>query len=500
MKILNKNIFWGLSFFVIFLINPSFLKSQEKINRLTLDDVIYIAKQQSPDALMAKHRFRQSYWQFKMFKAEYLPNLSLSGTLPNINRSIDAVGQNDGTTEYIERRFDKYSVDLSLNQKVGFTGGEFFIRSGLKRNDNIYDSTSNTQYLSTPVNIGYIQPLFQYNSYKWDKKIKPLEYSEAERTYLEDVEQISITATNYFFNLLLAQIEKKIALKNMSNYGTLYNIAKGRFNLGKIAENELLQLELNFLKAQSAVEKADLNFENSLFKLKSYLRVKDEEIIELIAPKETYHFDIPIEDAVFQAKNNTSISIAFERRILEAQSGVNKSKMDGRFDIDIWAVFGLTQASQSFQNVYDNPLDQQQVSIGLDVPILDWGLAKGKIKLAQSIQELVQTSVEQERIDFEQNIFLEVMQFKMQKNQLYIAAKADTVAKKRYDITQKRYMIGKINDVLELNMAQIDNDNAKKSYISSLKTYWKNYYNLRKLTLFDFRDNKKIVFDINVIQ
>ena len=215
MKTLNKNTFWGLSFFIFFLFNPSDLISQENKNRLTLDDVIYIAKQQSPDALIAKHRFRQSYWAYKTFKAEYLPNLRLDGTLPNINRSIDAVEQNDGTTEYIQKRFDNYQIDLSINQKVGFTGGEFFIRSGLRRNDNIFDSTANTQYLSTPVNIGYIQPLFQYNKYKWDKKIKPLEYTEAERKYLEDVEQISITATNYFFNLLLAQIEKKIASKNI---------------------------------------------------------------------------------------------------------------------------------------------------------------------------------------------------------------------------------------------------------------------------------------------
>ncbi|MCD4774078.1 MAG: TolC family protein, partial [Bacteroidales bacterium] len=454
----------------------------------------------SPDALMAKHRFRQSYWQFRIFKAEYLPDIRLDGTLPNINRSIDAVEQNDGTTEYIEKRFDNYSVDLSINQKVGFTGGEFFIRSGLRRNDNIFDSTSNIQYLSTPVNIGYIQPLFKYNSYKWDKKIKPMEYTEAERTYLENVEQISITATNYFFNLLLAQIEKKIALKNQSNYDTLFNIAKGRFNLGKIAENELLQLELNLLRAQSSVETADLDYENSLFRLKSYLRVKDEENIELIPPKETYHFDIPIDKAVFEAKNNTTEAIAFERRLLEAQSSVNKSKMDGRFDADIYAVFGLTQTSNDFQNVYNNPLDQQQVSLGIHVPILDWGLARGNIKLAQSRQELVRTSIEQERIDFEQNIFLEVMQFKMQKNQLFIAAKADTVAQKRYDITQKRYMIGKINDVLELNMAQIDNDNSRKAYFSSLKTYWRNYYNLRKLTLYDFKNDKRIVFNITEIQ
>jgi len=81
----------------------------------------------------------------------------------------------------------------------------------------------------------------------------------------------------------------------------------------------------------------------------------------------------------------------------------------------------------------------------------------------------------------------------MQKNQLRIAAKSDTVAQKRYDVTQKRYMIGKINDVLDLNLAQIDNDNAKIGYYRSLMTYWKSYYQIRKITLYDFEHNTPIM-------
>ncbi|HPM93912.1 MAG TPA: TolC family protein, partial [Bacteroidales bacterium] len=113
--------------------------------------------------------------------------------------------------------------------------------------------------------------------------------------------------------------------------------------------------------------------------------------------------------------------------------------------------------------------------------------------------ELEQTSVEQEVIDFEQNVFLNVMEFNMQKDQLFIAAKADTVAQKRYDVTQKRYMIGQVNDILDLNYAQIDNDNAKKGYFSALRNYWINYFQLRKMTLYDFRENKLLIFDIRDI-
>lgn len=485
---------------VLISIQSLFVMAQTEVNRLTLDDVIYIAKQQSPDALIAKHRFRRSYWQYRSYKASYLPSVSLSGTLPNINNSINEITLPDGSEEYINQNFTKYSLDMSVRQKIGLTGGQIFLTSGLKRNDNTIGDNKNTAYNSTPVNIGYSQPLFQYNSFKWDRKIEPLRYEEASRTYIENVEQVALTATNHFFNLLTAQIQIEIAKKNLHSYDTLYHIAEGRYNLGKIAENELLQLELNYLKAQAAEENAQLDYENVLFVLKSFLRVTTDQPIELIPPAETYHFEIDIEKAIAEAKENTSTAMGFDRRLLEADSDVNKAKMDGRIDATLFAVYGLTQTAEDIKGSYISPLEQKQLSLGITVPILDWGMARGQIKMAESSAELTRTSIDQERRDFEQNIYLKIKQFEMQKNQLMIAAKSDTVAQKRYEVTQQRYLIGKVNDVLELNNAQIDNDNAKKAYYQSLNTYWTNYYTIRKLTLFDFKEGKKIKFDIREVE
>jgi len=290
----------------------------------------------------------------------------------------------------------------------------------------------------------------------------------------------------------MAQVEKGIALKNLANYDTLFNIARGRFVLGKIAENELLQLELNLLRAEASVETADLNYQNMLFTFKSYLRLKTNEAIELIPPAQTEFYTVKVEEAISEARTNTSSGLNFDRQVLEAESNLNMARTQGRFDAEINASFGLTQTSDQFNKAYLNPLDEERITVGLTIPILDWGQAKGRIKMAESNLELVRTSVEQSRMDFEQNIFLKVMQFNMQKNQLKIAAKADTVAQKRFDVTQKRYMIGKVNDILELNNAQIDNDNARMGYYSALKTYWSSYFEVRRLTLFDFRDNRKI--------
>jgi outer membrane protein len=488
-----------ISFAVILLTSLRVTMAQQDTVMLTLNDALAIARAQSADAMIAKHRFRMNYWQYRSFRADYLPSVTLDAVLPDFSRSYRPVTQPDGTEVFQYNTLGNYAAGMTINQKVGPTGGSVFLRSSLQRRDNIFEDSTYSSYQSTPVVIGYTQPIFQYNEYRWAKQLEPLKYEKAKRQYLEDVEQVSVTTINHFFNLLLAQIEKGIAEKNLNNYDTLYRIAKGRYQLGKIAENELLQLELNFLRAKASVDNASLDYENMLFRLKSYLRLKDVDAVKLLPPAETWLGVINTSDALAEARKNTVASLDFQERLITAESEVRRAKMDQRVDANLYLEYGLTQSTAEISNVYKDPLDQQILNMGITVPILDWGKARGQIKVAESNYELEQTTVEQEVIDFEQNVFLSVMEFNMQKNQLYIAAKADTVAQKRYDVTQKRYMIGQVIDVLELNNAQIDNDTAKKGYYSSLRNYWINFYQLRKITLYDFPENKMLIFDIRDI-
>lgn len=473
--------------------------AQDDVNRLTLNEALMIAHARSSDALIAKHRFRMDYWQYRSYKADYLPGVNLDAVMPSFSRSYRTISVPDGPDIFQYNTLGNYSAQMTIDQKIGFTGGTVFLQSRLRRLDNFYTDSIYSTYQTTPIIIGYRQPIFKYNEYRWSRQLEPLKYEMAKRKYVEDIEQVSISTVNHFFNLLLAQVEREIALKNLFNYDTLYRIALGRYQLGKIAENELLQLELNFLRAKASVDNANLNYENMLFRLKSFLRIKDNKPIILIPPAETRHQLINAAAAIDEAKKNTSTALEFQERLLTAESQVRRAKMNGRFDADLYIEYGLTQSTEYISDVYKNPKDQQQLNLGISVPILDWGKARGQIKVAESNLELVETSLEQEIIDYEQSIFLSVMQFNMQKDQLFIAAKADTVAQKRYDVTQKRYMIGQVNDVLELNNAQIDNDNAKKGYYQSLRSYWTNYYQLRKMTLFDFLDEKLLIFNIREI-
>ena len=462
--------------------------------KLSLKEVIKMAKQQSPDAKAAINRFKNSYWQYETYQAQKLPELTLHGTLPDLNRSIDEVTQPDGSDKFVNRQQANYSTRLSLAQELPFTGGSVFLNSNLRRID-LFGENRSTSYLSTPLSIGFRQPLFAFNSFKWNNKIEPLKYRESKRQYLQSMEQVSIKAVNLFFDVYLAKINISIASNNKANKDTLYKIAKGRYNMGKIAENELLQMELSRLNADFSVEQSRLDYENSLFRLKSFLSLNKNTNIKLVPPEKPETYKVSKEKALAQGRENRQETLQFERKLLQAEKEVARArKNSGLRNASLYAQFGLSNDANDLPGAYTRPEDQEQLQIGFSLPILDWGRSKANRKMAKANQDLVKTNVKQQKIDFRQQIVLAVQEFNMQAKQLKIAAKANRIGQKRYRITKNRFKIGKV-DITDLNLAANERDKARRSFIQSLRNYWTSKYKLRKLTLYNFPEDQPLEFD-----
>ncbi len=474
----------GLIAFLSFL-NLTNAKSQpsQHVLTLSLDEVVDIARDQSPQAILAQHRFRASYWQHRSYRAEFLPGLNLRGTLPNFRRDIEPYTDPDGSQRFIERNVINSLARLSLSQNIGLTGGQIFMYSELERIDNL--DQEEHSYRTIPVTVGFSQSLSGYNAFRWQRQIEPLRYEEAKRAYVSSIENVAVRAVNLFFDLALAQVNLEIAQLNYSNTDTLYRIAQGRYNIGTIPENQLLQMELSYLNAGTALNEATLDLEVRKFRLRSFLGFNETVDIELFIDPTVPVFRPDLGKALQEALNNNPEVFQYERQLLEADRDVARARAEMGFNADLFASYGLSASDPELAHAYRDPLVAQRLQIGLNIPLVDWGLGRGRHRMAQSSQEVVRTQVEQAWIDFEQNVYLEVMQFTMQYDQLDIALKADTIARKRFDVTRERFLIGRI-DVRDLNDAIREQDIARRGYISALRSFWQNYYNLRRLTLYDF--------------
>ena len=458
----------------------------------TLTQVIQLALNESTVTRLATANKEISFWQWQNFRGGLKPQLALNGTLPDFNRTIGPVTQPDGTTAFRQVAINNAALQLSLSQDIGLTGGSLFFNSQVQRFDD-FDRRQKS-YNSNPAILGLSQPLFGYNALAWNKKIEPLRYEESKKKYLEDRESISLTATQYFFDLLVEQVNADIAAKNLANNEIIYKIAQEKFQLGKLSQNDLLQLRLTLINARTALAQATLEAQVVGLRLKNYIGFTGAEDLSLVLPEAIPALSVNAATALAQARQNRKEPVAFQRRLLQAEQEVKKTKGGNGFNANLYAIYGLTNQAETFTNSYLHPIDQQQVRVSFEVPLLDWGKQRAALKTAQVKQQLTAYTVEQEEVAFEQAVLTQVSQFEMLRQRLSLSADADAIAQQRYEITRKTYLIGKIS-ITDLNIAAGEKDQAKRTYLAALRDFWEAYYNLRTLTLYDFEKDKPLTLE-----
>ncbi len=453
----------------------------------SLDNIINMAKNQSPLAKQAETRKENLFWQYRLFKSNYNPQLALSGEVPGYRKRFQSVVQQEtGAVNFIAVEQVNSSLNLGLFQPIALTGGNISINTRANQFQDLV--RSETQWTSTIVDLTLNQPIFAFNPLKWDRKTEPIRYEESKRSYVEEMEFVSKNAVSRFFDYLDAQVNHQIATFNLANNDTIYNIEKGRYNIGTASEDKLLQVELQLLRSQQDLTQASLDLQTARLDLRTFIGLNEGENFNLDLPEEVPVFPVNEELALQYAKDNRSDFIAFERRRIEAEAQVAEARGQ-RFQMNLNASFGLNSAGTTFDQSYQDAQNQQFANLTLNVPIVNWGRNEARLKTALANKQLTDYVIAQEEQNFELEIITQVRQLDVLRQQIEISKKSDEVAQKRYEVAQNRYLIGKI-DITNLNIALTEKDNAKRSYISALRTYWIAYYDLRRLTLYDFALNQ----------
>jgi outer membrane protein TolC len=474
--------------------------AQQHVMKLTLPEVIDLATQQSIDAFKQQNMYLASYWEYKYYRADKLPILSLGASPFSYNNSIrqDYVPQ-DQTWQYSQQKNITSSASLKVNQNVGLTGGSITMSSDLGMSKNFLGDAQ-TLFSANQFSLGYRQKINGYNSLKWKSKIEPLKFETAKKNFIQSREDIAVKATNKFFELVDAQIEINISTTNLANSDTLYQIGKGRYQVGTVTQDELLNFELNLMNARLALTKANQGLVRARSDLNSFLGLDKNSVIECIMPSSnSSSLQINVDAAVQKSMVNNPNILLQNQQLLEQDNIVKMTKAQNGLSADVSATAGLNQKALLIPDAYKNPNQFQNIAlIGLSVPIVDWGKRKGQLLMAKSNREVVVNTVKQARIDFEQSVLMSVMEFNLQSEQVTNSARADTIAQMGFDVTMRRFKIGKL-DVTKLNLARNDLENARRAFISSMRKYWISYYQIRQLTLFDFEKGTDLTADFDKI-
>ncbi len=477
-------------FSLVYLLGGALLHAQDSAAvSLSLRNVVDMAIFQSSAVKYIQNQDVNYYWRWKNHQTRFRPQLTLSGDLPDFENQTKPIVQPDGSIVFNQVTQLETSAQLAISQPVPMLGSTVYAASGIVRLQDFNNSTIG--FSGYPVSVGISQPLFAYNWMKWTRLTEPLVYKEAQKRFLESIEEISYNATAYFFNFLKIQTDFTLAESNLRNSRDNLKIAQVRRELGTISENDYSRIELSVFNARKALNNAEIDLKNADYQLKKYIGLDQNQQIELVIPLDMFLWKVDPEKALEESLENRKETPQFERRLIQADRELTQAKRSAGVSATLNMSYGISNSADNFTGIYEQPEQQQNVRLALSVPILDWGRSESRIKLAESQRELVVYDVEQDRQDFERRVIVQVEQFNLIKVQIETAEAADKVAAEGYQIALKKFQNGEIS-ITDLNISLAEREAAKRDYIRSIENYWESYYRLREVTLYDFEFNQKI--------
>jgi len=368
------------------------------------------------------------------------------------------------------------------------TGGTISVGLQISRFDQFGDA-NRKYYQTSPVVVSLQQDLFKPRTVVWDERVQSLAASVAERGYLEAREDVAGNTADAFFNLYAAQMSLGNAEANVAVNDTLYTLNKGRFEVGKIGENDLLKSELALLRARAAVDDAKLTRDRAEAALRRTIAYPDGQPLVIVTPDSIPVVDADPDVAVHEAKKNSSTTEQAELDLVQSRRGISQAKSNNRFTASILASAGFNQTASVFGDAYQSPLGKQTLTVGLNMPMLQWGAGHAEVESARANEQRAIANNKIRRDQLAEDARFSALQLQQAQRNVLISAKADTVAAKQFEVARNRYIIGKISNT-DLYTAQDQKDQAVLANVQALRAYWTAYYHLRRVTLYDFANKQ----------
>jgi len=457
---------------------------------ITLADAIAMGQQRGDQAEQARASRDVARYRNDAFNARLRPQLFLSGNAANLNHGINSITAPDGSTAFVGQSQNQSSMLLGFSQAIPLTGGTITVGSAVSRIDE-FGTSYNKAWSTSPVVLSLQQDLFKPRDIVWNERIQSLGASVAERSYLEAREDVAGNIADAFFNLYTQQMTMANAMANVAVNDTLYTLNKGRYEVGKIGENDLLKSELALLRARASVDDANLARDRAEAALRRMLNYPAEQALTIVPPDSIPTIEADADLAIKEALKNASLVEQSQLDEVVVKREITQARLNNGFSASIQATVGFNQTASGLGAAYQSPLGRQSFTLGVAMPMVQWGAGRSDVQAAKADDRRVAANNKTRRDQIAEDARFSVLQLQQAQRNVVLAAKADTVSIKQFEVARNRYTTGKISNT-DLYNAQSDKDNSLIAHIQALRSYWNAYYHLRRATLYDFATKQEL--------
>lgn len=455
-------------------------------NGLTLEQSLKVAEENSPAMKRTRLNLIRSQENLNAQNAALKSNFSLSVNPLSYrqDRSFNDLISAWNTTKTTE----SYGV-FTVSQPILLTDARVSLLNKFGYVDSYSEYSNNTNKgFSNSLSLNLSQPIFTYNRTRLQLKELQLAHENAQLNYAIQLLSLERQVTMSFYNVYQKQQSLEIDRQAYENMQKSYEIIKNKVDAGLSAREEVFQAELNLASSKSAFENSQVSFENAKDEFKILIGISLYDDILVLPNIEVDTVGIDVAFAIDQGLANrmeirqSQISLETSQFDLITTKALNEFK--GQLDLSV----GLFGDNEKLGNLYENPTDNESVSLSLTIPLWDWGERKSRIKASEASIESSKISLEEEQNDIILNIRQVCRNLINLKNQIEIARQNVNNAQLTYDLNLEKYRNGDLTG-MDLNIYQNQLSEQQISYTNSLISYKLELLNLKIQTLYDFEKN-----------
>ncbi|HLN21274.1 MAG TPA: TolC family protein [Bacteroidales bacterium] len=456
---------------------------------LTLEQALNVAAENSPSIKRTRLNLIRSQENLNAQNAALKSNFSLilNPITYTQNREF-----NELISGWNSRKNTESFGNFTISQPVTITDA----RVSLSNRFGYYDSYSEytdtySKGFSNNLSLNLDQPLFTYNRTKLQLKDLQLALENSQLNYAIQLLALERQVTQAFYYVYQQQQSLDISRLAYENMQQSYEVSRNKVDAGISPREEMFQAELNLATTKSDYENKVVSLENAKdeFKILIGLNLYDDVIVIPNINVDTVAVDIAF--AIDQGVANRMELRQREIDIETSQFDLIQTKSLNEFKGNLGVSLGLFGDNQKFRDVYDNPTDNENVSVSLTIPLWDWGERKSRIKATEATIESAKISFEEQQSSIILDIRKVYRNLQNLQNQIEIARRSVTNAQLTYDLNLEKYKNGDLTG-MDLNLVQNQLSEKQLAYTNSLISYKLELLNLKIQTLYDFEKKQPV--------
>jgi len=480
MKSSNRSVIRLL--FTVFMLIISTMSGMSQ-KGLTLEEALKIAEVNSPTMKKTRLSLVRSRENLNAQNAALKSQFSLSVNPIGYSQNREF---NDLISEWNTTKTTESFGLFTVSQPIVLTDARISLNNRFGYKDSYSEYTDKTtKGFSNRLSLSLDQPLFTYNRTKLQLKELQLALENAQLNYAIQLLSLERQVTQAFYYVYQQQQSLEIASQAYQNMQQSHEIIKNKVDAGISRREEMFQAELNLATTKSDFENKQVSLENAKddFKIMIGMSLFDDFLVLPNIAVDTIGIDVGF--AIDQGLANRMELRQRKINIETSEFDLIQTKALNEFKGALGLSVGIFGDNEKFGNVYENPTDNENVSLSLTIPLWDWGERKSRIKATEASIETANITLEEEQ----NNIILGVRKVYTNllnlQNQIEIARRSVTNAQLTYDLNLEKYKNGDLTG-MDLNIYQNQLSEQQLTYTNSLISYKLELLNLKIQTLYDF--------------